>query len=863
MKTLLNIDKCPRYAWYSSLELRNDSSDRRAFKHLIIEEINKNGFAHLSDEAYMKNVLLQADDRYFSIVYEKQAKAEIIAARLFRMAMIFTLNGFEFIGESTKKSLFVNGKEVTVSADFFVKQNGVKYAVKLVLGASTHTYMKTKNFVGNSVSFYGMWRAFPDCMPAEFALQQKTEKAGDFPTEHFPYTIPKKWDGKNWFAYNFDENGCAEAEARFYELVSTPLNAHSEKNTKECRNCPFAAMCNADEAFMKEEGEILDENLPHSADGSISFTEEQQRVINFREGEARVLACAGSGKTTTIAARTANLVKTGVEPEKILMITFTDKGSREMKEKLRKVFLQGGLVPDDADRIPVFTFNRFGNELIMKYWNQLGFTEKPTVITDTKKIIFEILNKNDKIPGANYINPLLDSFNTCGVVTAFRKMAENAKKNSILETKDYMALYDTTLKNSGIVPTVNVMAKIADMIQQYFDILKERNLIVYEDQINYGIKLAEEGAAPEFSHIMIDEFQDTSEKEMRFAKLLYHPGIGKSLMVIGDDNQGIFSFRGVGIENIVNFHDTFPGAVDLPLSLNFRSTSEIVNEAEKVIALNQMIQVPKEMKATKSGGKVIIRETEDKEKAAYIAAECCKEREGESLSGTAVLARTRTELNNVAKELGRMKIPYYFSIAEYYKEDIQMQAIAGLSDFISTGTNMTGLAAWLRMLNPEKFDASLNPTDYVATKGQEIKDEFTNLSNSEKYEKFISLITSSIPSPSRPVLQFLESEQDPVLTRTFTRLAETLDELTNLYSDITSEADESKRNAVSLSTIHSAKGREWDKVIFLTHGSKALKNAGKNRVTIDPEEIRLLFVGVTRAKKKLIIITPESLRGLF
>lgn len=862
MKTLLNIDKCPRYAWYSSLELRNDGSDRRAFKHLIIEEINKNGFAHLTDTKYTKDILMQAEDKYFSITYEKQAKADIIAARLYRMAMIFSLNGFTFDGGSRTESLFIAGREVKVSADFFVNHEGTRYAVKLTLGVSKHTTIKTKNYVGNSVSLYGIWRAFPDCVPAEFALQQKIEKAGEYPTEHFPYRMTDKWNGKNWFSFDFDEKGCAEAEANFYRLVSTPLNSHSEKNTKECRNCPFAAMCNADEAFGKVEGEIIDASLPQNADGTIRFTEEQQKVINFHQGEARVLACAGSGKTTTIAARTANLVKTGTAPEKILMITFTDKGSREMKEKLRKVFAQEGLVPEDADRIPVFTFNRFGNELIMKYWNQLGFTAKPSVITDTKKIIFEILNKNERIPGANYINPLLDSFNTCGVVTAFRRMAENAKKYNVLETKDYSLLYDRSLKNSGIIPVDCELAKIAVMIQQYFNTLKECNLIVYEDQINYGIRLAEEGAAPEYDHIMIDEFQDTSEKEMKFARLLYHPGVGKSLMVIGDDNQGIFSFRGVGIENIVNFHETFPTSVDLPLSLNFRSTAEIVKEAEKVISVNQMIQVPKEMKSTKTGGRVSIYGVDDKERAAGVAAQYCREKTS-PLSNVAVLARTRTELNNVAKELAHLGIPYYFSIAEYYKEDVQMQAIAGLADFISTGTNMTGLAAWLRMLNPEKFDEASNPTEYTAVKGQEIKDDFTNLSNSEKYDKFISLIVSSTPAPSRPVLQFLESERDPAVIHTFTRLAETLDELTNLYSDITAEADESKRNAVTLSTIHSAKGREWDKVILLTHGSKALKSMGKNKVAFDPEEIRLLFVGVTRAKHRLIIITPENLKPLF
>lgn len=867
MKQLLNAGRCPKYAYYSTLNLSSSSSDRQTFKRVIVDAINENGYLQFCDMDTCIKCLENVPADLFILKKEREIKIRLYAARLKRMADIFRINGFSFAGGFQKKTLHIEGKDVEVTADFFVSRMGKTYSVKLLMGESALTTRRTKNFVGNDVSLYAAWIAFPNTIPAVFGLRAKKEKATEFPKYViFELADPKKWDGKQWFSFEFNAGNCIEAQDELKRLAEIDISKNAEKNETECDTCPFNLLCHADTGTPRDTGDAI---VSASSGGKIKFTEEQERVINFREGEARVLACAGSGKTTTIAARTAKLVEDGEDPTKILMITFTEKGSEEMKQKLQKIFEQRGLNPELAEKINVFTFNKFGNELIMKHWERVGFSKKPSLVADPKRIISYVLNNNHEIEGANYISPLFMSFSSFGVVIAMEKLIESAKRYNCFETGQWEEAFLSCQASKSVALNEKNEKLIISCIKQYDNVMRAQNLIDYGDQINIGIEIARNGWAEEYNHIMIDEFQDTSSREMKFVEYLYKPGKDHSLMVIGDDNQGIYSFRGVGIENIVNFNSEYPKSVDLPMSINFRSTNQIVDKALTVIEKNKDIQIPKEMRAISNGKPVEFIFENDKMLVPVEVSNKIKDMiaNGVPMSDCAILARTRGELMRIDAELTASGIPHYFSIAESYHSDIQMQTISALAEFIQTGKNFVGLASWIRQLDPDKFDNSLNPSQYTAEKGMAIKDSYAQLSDEERYDKFIEYISKSVKKHSRVFQRFLEDEENENEEHSFKRVAETLRELTSPVSEDSVEADETKYNAVTLSTIHAAKGREWDHVILITHGSKALRN----KITLidgvetlyNAEEIRLLFVGVTRAKKELTIIAPENQMIIF
>lgn len=272
-----------------------------------------------------------------------------------------------------------------------------------------------------------------------------------------------------------------------------------------CSSCAYATLCSD---VVKEAPLSVIPPQP-KASGSVTFTAAQQEMIDAEEGVFRVLAGAGSGKTTCIANRICKLIETS-HPKKILLITYTTKGVEEMREKIQYWMTENGQTQYNIDDFNIFTFNGFGYEIIKQHYKELGFTEEPRLIEkqEEMQLIQELLDKNPEIPGYDYANPLMNFHQfymplesgrgVCIIMSEYFKMM----KSVYCMTPDDVAYLLKVKKD--------VAVQIFNLFQQYQETLTERNLVDYQDQIamcyyfyNSSANLQKYG----YEHVIVDEFQ--------------------------------------------------------------------------------------------------------------------------------------------------------------------------------------------------------------------------------------------------------------------------------------------------------------------------------------------------------------------
>ncbi len=380
-----------------------------------------------------------------------------------------------------------------------------------------------------------------------------------------------------------------------------------------------------------------------------------------------------------------------------------------------------------------------------------------------------------------------------------------------------------------------------------------------------------------YDHIIIDEFQDTSEDQMLLiAKHLYQNGKGKSLMVCGDDAQSIFSFRDVDVKNILTFKDIYPDVIDFKILKNFRSTDDILYYANKILLWNED-RISKTLYSNRSGEKPRLYEgTMDdivNEVKTLVDA-------GEDLKDIAVLSRTRRECVELHKRLNEANIDNVVVISNDVRADNQVQGMIALAKFVDDRNTdeqrlMEG-AIWLRKSNNSEFESQYAQKEYILSKTKELLEEFTDLKvgvderiDEVRYAWFMEKIKTAFERPSIALTTVMHKieESEP----SFYDVCDFLGVLDRCNAGMMAESDDRIYNAVTISTIHAAKGREWKNVVVNFLKMKGFKfekewkpykdtELGKlqdYRYTYDPEEICLAFVAITQAKDKLVIIGDD------
>ena len=308
-----------------------------------------------------------------------------------------------------------------------------------------------------------------------------------------------------------------------------------EECTKaDCEGCHLFPLCNYSEPPMKVEGQEKSRTV-----AAMCLTPSQEEAIEYNSGVARINAGAGVGKTLVVAMRTVTLLLTGAEPEDILLITFTESGANEMKERVI-AYNDDAFTGKDASKIRVCTFNAFGNEIIKKEYARLGFSEPPVVVDEVERraIIAQLL-KDNPIRGLNYRNFYGENFTLGAVDVAAAVFSVIKGKGYTVMDTDKIAYELGYIANT--VPHAALKA-LAELYDKYDAQMRESNLIEFADQEMLLFELLQDDPYYleqfGFKHIIVDEFQDTNLQQMAILKYLKACPTCQSMMVVGDDSQG-------------------------------------------------------------------------------------------------------------------------------------------------------------------------------------------------------------------------------------------------------------------------------------------------------------------------------------
>ena len=612
-------------------------------------------------------------------------------------------------------------------------------------------------------------------------------------------------------------------------------------SSEKCKTCQSRVLCEYYDAAEP----LTEEERPKPVSLPI-LSPNQEKAASALEGNVRVIATAGSGKTTAMAYRIMNLLKAGVQPEKIGCFTFTNAGAGEMRDRIKGFCGLAG-IDVDFDKMIISTIHSFGDSLLKQYYNLLGYSKPPVLINEIQKtkIIENILSENSPIEALidKYKNFYLDMFRAKGILELmkgyFSSIMEGMSQDEFAEKTGF----DTTTVDS-----------IYNMYMQYDKYKKDACLIEHSDQELGVLKLLR--VKPDLfdevgiEHISVDEYQDTSNvqfsiiNEMRKAKCV------KSLFIVGDDDQSIYGFRDANVELIKNFFEMIgENGLDVQLMENRRSTHNIVDFASTLISYNQN-RIEKHPKSTNEEGEpVCVSAFASKEDEQEYIVDVIEDliKNGRKDNEIAILAPTNAELMVYADMLKKRGIESVSINPEPILENPRVVGAVGLVKFMLNNSEFNGTA----YINARDNGTAITKSD------EEIRQEILNLQNEVKniknvtglFEKFKALDQEENDEIYQSFLEDINTAmEDAVKQENLHAVCEYVMDFERFGQKQTARKEKAY-NGVVLSTMHSSKGKEWP-VVFCS----VTKMHGRD---LKPEDIdeknRLLFVACTRAKKELYI----------
>lgn len=606
------------------------------------------------------------------------------------------------------------------------------------------------------------------------------------------------------------------------------------------------------------------------------LNDKQYEAVTCAEGPSLVIAGAGSGKTKVLTHKIAYLMsEKNIKPWNILAITFTNKAANEMKERVKN------LVGETANDIWMGTFHSICVRILRKTIDRIGFDSSFIIFdtSDQKTMVKKILkeqNLDDKI------------FTDKSVLYEI----SNAK-NEMLTPAQYAARANGDFRKE----------KIAEIYSQYQTRLKENNAIDFDDIINFTIEILLDNPdileyySDKFKYVLVDEYQDTNKAQFTLITLLASK-FG-NITVVGDNDQGIYSFRGADISNILNFEKDFPGTKIIKLEQNYRCTQNVLNAANEVIKNNET-KYEKKLWTSNEAGSLpkVYRGDNEYEEANYIVSQINELRRNEyyKYSDFAVLYRMNTQSRSIEDILRREDIPYKIIGGLKFYERKEIKDIVAYLRLIHNPADNLSLT---RIINEPKRGVgktSLDNVEQIAAQNgismyEVIKraDEFGLNRVFANTREFISaieelrslkdskLISELIKETLKKTgyTKALEEENTVEAENRIDNLNEFLtvaiefeeqsadNSLTEFLEGITLSSDldnmEETDELVTLMTLHSAKGLEFP-VVFLVGMEEGIfpgyQSIGEPKEL--EEERRLCYVGITRAKEKLFMTCAKQ-----
>lgn len=651
------------------------------------------------------------------------------------------------------------------------------------------------------------------------------------------------------------------------------------------------------------------------------MNEMQQQAIFHTDGPLLILAGAGSGKTTVIVNRIANLVRYGsayhservsFEPDahdmelmrrcaagddsvreelsdllsvdapqawQILAITFTNKAANELKERLQTL-----LGPQGSD-VWASTFHACCARILRRDGAALGYTSNFTIYDtdDSRRLMKECMRQ-------------------LGIQEGF--LSHKTILNEISKAKDALVSPEEFLKTAGADVRLQ---KIGAAYRLYQTELKKADAMDFDDIIGNTVRLLEENSdvcayyQRRFHYIMVDEYQDTNHAQFRLTSLL--AGARKNICVVGDDDQSIYRFRGATIENILNFESQYPGTTTIRLEQNYRSTQTILDAANEIISNNTARKGKRLWTGNGAGEKVVVYTAYDEQEEARFIADTVAENVAEkkfAFSDHAVLYRMNAQSNAVESALVRAGIPYrVIGGFRFYERAEIKDALAYLTVVNNPGDNLR----LRRVINVPKRgigETSINRAFEIAS-GLGVS-LFEVIAHADEYE-MLRRSAPKLMAFSAMIAELHEMADDLALDALFKELltrteyleylkadaekgAERIENISELVTNLVTYETENEdatlagfleevalltdidnynaqADAVVLMTLHSAKGLEFP-VVFIPGMEEGVFPGMQSMY--EPSEVeeerRLAYVGVTRAKKKLYLVHANT-RMLF
>ena len=603
----------------------------------------------------------------------------------------------------------------------------------------------------------------------------------------------------------------------------------------------------------------------------------QKEAVLHTEGPLLILAGAGSGKTRVLTHRIAYLIEEKeVNPWNILAITFTNKAAGEMRERV------DSLVGFGAESIWVSTFHSTCVRILRRYIEHLGYTTS-----------FSIYDSDDQKTLMKQV------FKTLDIDT--KQYKERSVLGIISSAKDKLISPEEFLLNAG---QDFRQKKVGEIYREYQNQLKKNNALDFDDLIVKTVELFQNDSQildyyqERFRYIMVDEYQDTNTAQFKLISLLASKY--GNLCVVGDDDQSIYRFRGADIENILSFEQTFPGARVIKLEQNYRSTQNILDAANGVIRHNRGRKEKSLWTANGTGDEILFKQFDDaRDEADYIARQI---RDSEfSYQDQAVLYRTNAQSRLLEERCIFYNVPYRLvgGVNFYQRKEIKdilayLKTVANGVDDLSVlriinvpkrgiGATSMGRVTMFASEHSMSLYSALREARMVPGLGKAVEkigrfisqmECFRAMAQSEEYsiQDLIEAILEetgyeeelkaegeieaetrmeNIQELINKAAAYEEDSQHPSLDEFLEQVA--------LVADI--DNVDSSEDRVTLMTLHSAKGLEFPKVYLA--GMEDGLFPGMMAVSLDDptdmeEERRLCYVGITRAKKELVITAARK-----
>jgi len=614
-------------------------------------------------------------------------------------------------------------------------------------------------------------------------------------------------------------------------------------------------------------------------DYAAELNEQQLAAVTAKPGPQLIIAGAGSGKTRTLTYRVAYLLENGIDPRNILLLTFTNKAARQMLDRV------ANLLPIDASGIWGGTFHSVGNRMLRRHGSALGYNSG-----------FTIMDREDQ---KDLINTVVAS---AGIDP---KEIRFPKGDVLAEIFSFVVNTETPLEEllAGKFPYfLPLLEKISDVHARYEKKKKATNSVDFDDLLEKTLTMLQkhENIASvyrrQFQFILVDEYQDTNKIQADLIDLLASEH--RNVMVVGDDAQSIYSWRGANFQNILEFPKRYPDAQVFKIEMNYRSVPEILEVANAAIVTN-VDQFKKNLQPIRESNSVkpaVVALNDGNEQAQFVAQRILELRDEDvDLNEIAVLYRAHYHAIELQLELSRRGIPYQITSGIRFFEQAHIKDVISFLRLVANPRDEVAFKRMVKLLPGignrsaenlwNAWEKSLNERGEITSWSERLLPMNVSAKSKKHWTQLGHTLDEIAPGgqpnpPSEMITSVVEAIYDDyakvnftnyelrkedlsqlaAFARQFKDLNEFLSQLA-LISNVDAEAapnGAADKEAVNLSTVHQAKGLEFHTVfvIWLTDGMFPSSRSMDERKDLE-EERRLFYVAITRAKDELYLSYPH------